>query len=106
MDRLPRVCCMGIAKRKSDSVRGAKQNARGSVFSVWYVLFFAAGALVASAFHSFLGSSGREGKETTSTGQGKAWGELEITPLVLDRPDGFVSLTNAPNALRWFFPNH
>ena len=26
--------------------------------------------------------------------------------MVLDRPDGFVNLTNTPKALRWFFPNH
>lgn len=99
---------MGIAKRRSDSARGAKQNSRGSVFSVWYALFFLAGVLAASAFHFFLGSSERENKEITPTRQNKnqPWGQLEITPMILDRPDGFVNLTNMPKALRWFFPNH
>ncbi len=44
---------------------------------------------------------------TNSPAEPKPWGRLEITPMVLDRPDdAFETNSPAPPAIRWLFENY
>ncbi len=115
---------MGIAPRKSDSVRRGKQNAGDWSRNGWHALFFFAGILLTClgqlAFNSIHEAKGSGSLSTSPEGQHvasgehapggatpKPWGHLLITPMVLDRPDEFFDAKNAPApAVHWCFPHY
>jgi hypothetical protein len=115
---------MGIAQKKSKSAKRGQQSVRGWSLNGWHALFFLAGIILACAgqlvFSSMhRGGSGEVGSSLVSTkgaasasgarnaAAAKPWGDLVITPLVLDRPDEMFEIkdTLVP-PIRWCFPNH
>ncbi|MEY2410056.1 MAG: hypothetical protein QOF48_2726 [Verrucomicrobiota bacterium] len=113
---------MGIAQKRQEPSKHRRPVAKGWPPQGWHVLFFAAGILL-----TFLGqlalssvqkrkplatndapssiSAALEGPR--SHGPAKPWGDLQITPMVLDRPDEFFDgKTAAPSEIRWCFPGH
>ena len=117
---------MGIAQRKSGSGQRKKQNTWGWSRTGWHALFFLVGILLTCAgqfvFSSYSraprnGDAGANasggvpraaGKSRASDkGSNPPWGDLVITPMVLDRPDEFLDNQAAPApAIRWSFPKY
>ena len=113
---------MGIAQRKSESERRRKQGTWGWSRTGWHALFFLAGILLTCLGQFALNSRSRPNSEgSISAGRGaavkgarpgaevtsKPWGELVITPMVLDRPDEFLDAQSAPApSIRWCFPKY
>ncbi len=115
---------MGIPQKKTNPTRSGQQSLKGRALNRWHALFFLAGILLAYVGQMVPGLlPGRVtgAVDTTVTrGQGGAgeveshrgvapqpWGDLEVTPLVLDRPEEMFEWKDAPAPpIRWHFPNH
>lgn len=95
---------MAKAKGKSNSAKSGMREVTGSALNLWNVVFFVSGMLLMGLVHLAI-SSADHGKErppansvsqlnshvpkqsgSGATAKLKPWGELEITPFVLDRP--------------------
>lgn len=104
----------GIRKKaaKADSTRTL-----GRRVSAWNIVFLALGIALATLLHSFVfplftqanggDPSPRPVANPPAHGVGEPWGDLEIIPMVLDRPDEFFAADLPPSPkLRWFFEGH
>ena len=104
---------MGKPSGKTSPAITARQKLRGSGSKLWYAVFFAVGmGLMGLGFQLARVSIHREGNSAAPTAsmtqtKSKPWGDLEITPIVLERPEEMFATNNAPApALRWLFPNY
>lgn len=115
---------MGIQQKKINLASRGQQSLKGRSLNRWHALFFLAGILLALAGQRIPGllhgrktgavdaniarsQSGSGSVESHRVAAQNPWGELEITPLVLDRPDEFFERNDAPApAIRWHFPSH
>src|SRR5580765_96414 len=104
---------MGKPSGKNSPAITAKQKLRGSGSKLWYAAFFAVGMglmglgfqLARVSIHP--GGNGAARAASVAGTTSNLWGELEITPMVLERPEEMFATNNAPApALRWLFPNY
>lgn len=77
-----------------------------------YFLAFLAGVVVLATAQWLLHSAHHSrpkhphaSARTNTPSKAEPWGELEITPLVLDRPDQFFLTNKWDRVIRWYFPN-
>jgi len=86
---------MGKTKVIGKSAIRARHNIRGSILNLWHMVFFVSGVVAMGLFHLVLisidhsRSALRADRAVKSAPRANAqpWGELEITPMLLDRPE-------------------
>lgn len=107
---------MGIMQKRPGAARRGQKSFRGWPLNRWNALFFLAGILLAfggqQAYRAAQQEKPRQAESgaTAAGGRGEAakpWGDLEIMPLVLDRPDEMFDAKDAPAPpICWNFPGH
>src|SRR2546421_3163614 len=105
---------MSKAKVTPKAARKRRRKMSGSALTVWHAVFFVSGVVAMGLFQYVLIStdhtrSGHQADRTATSPPGASaprWGELEITPMLLDRPEAHFETNTAPApALHWTFPN-
>ena len=106
---------MSKAKVTSRNASSGQGKVRGSVVNLWRLGFFLSGMVAMGLFQ--FGPIATQQARSSRGGNGIAsgapadnaqpWGEVEITPMLLDRPEAHFESNNAPApALRWTFQNY
>ena len=106
---------MTKAKGKATAVLSSRRKQGGSILNLWHAVFFISGVVAMGLFQLALisishGRSAYHADHAASHAPGvstQPWGELEITPMLLDRPEAHFETNTAPApALRWLFQNY
>jgi len=109
---------MTRTKGKQKAAIGSQQKRLklgGSALNVWHTVFFVSGVAAMGLFqlalisfdHSHKAHHADHAANHAPGFTAQPWGELEITPMLLDRPEGHFDTNTAPAPpLRWLFPHH
>jgi hypothetical protein len=106
------------SKTKSASATRGGRNLTGWPIYGWHVVTFLVGMLLAAGLQwmfrpgdrgarTMPGATHGMGVPSMTTEVTGPWGRLQVTPMVLDRPDELFELQPGPvPPIRWSFPNH
>jgi len=106
------------SKAKTGSASRAGRNLIGWPIYGWHIVTFLVGMLLATGWHwisrpadgrqrTLPGTPHGLGAASMTTEVSGPWGRLQVTPMVLDRPDELFEAPLGPvPPIRWSFPNH